>query len=104
MNASGTGPSYLHGRKTMNPSPSLRKFLIVLASLVCVFYLAYRLFFTFNLTTPWAVTASITLFVAEAFGIANLLIFFVQVWEVDEPDPQPVLEGRTVDVYVPTYN
>jgi hypothetical protein len=88
----------------MNPSPGFRKFLIVLASLVCVFYLAYRVFFTFNLTTPWAVAASITLYVAEAFGILNLLLFFVQVWEVNEPDPEAVLEGRTVDVYVPTYN
>jgi cellulose synthase/poly-beta-1,6-N-acetylglucosamine synthase-like glycosyltransferase/tetratricopeptide (TPR) repeat protein len=104
MGPRSRSPVPFHGRKTMNPSPGFRKFLIVLASLVCVFYLTYRVFFTFNLTTPWAVAASITLYVAEAFGILNLLLFFVQVWEVNEPDPEPVLEGRTVDVYVPTYN
>jgi cellulose synthase/poly-beta-1,6-N-acetylglucosamine synthase-like glycosyltransferase/tetratricopeptide (TPR) repeat protein len=86
------------------PSPFFRKFLILLASAVCVFYLAYRAFFTFNLSTPYAVFASVFLYVGEFFGIVNLLLYFLQVWEVDEPPPQPVLEGRTVDVLVPTYN
>ena len=74
------------------------------AFVVCIFYLAYRGFFTFNDTGPYALTASILLYVAEAFGILNLFLFFLQVWEVREPPPQPVLEGRTVDVFVPTYN
>jgi len=39
-----------------------------------------------------------------AWGILNLFLFFLQVWEVKEPPAQPVLEGRTVDVFVPTFN
>ena len=86
------------------PSAFFRKFMIVFASIICVFYLAYRARFTFNLSTPYAVFASVFLYVGEFFGIVNLLLYFLQVWEVLEPPAQPVLEGRTVDVLVPTYN
>jgi cellulose synthase/poly-beta-1,6-N-acetylglucosamine synthase-like glycosyltransferase/tetratricopeptide (TPR) repeat protein len=86
------------------PSPVFRKFMIVLASIMCVFYLAYRAIFTFNLSTNYAIFASVFLFVGELFGILNLLLYFLQVWEVNEPAAEAVLEGRTVDVLVPTYN
>ncbi|HKA08011.1 MAG TPA: glycosyltransferase, partial [Gemmataceae bacterium] len=88
----------------MIPSSFVRKLLIVIALVVCVFYLTYRVLFTLNLAGPYAITASVLLLVAEAFGILNLFLFFLQVWEVREPAEQPVLEGRTVDVFVPTYN
>lgn len=88
----------------MVPSSFTRKFLILFAFAVCVFYLAYRALFTFNTTGPYAMTASIALYVAECYGIFNLFLFFLQVWEVKEPPVQPVLEGRSVDVFVPTFN
>jgi cellulose synthase/poly-beta-1,6-N-acetylglucosamine synthase-like glycosyltransferase/Tfp pilus assembly protein PilF/protein involved in temperature-dependent protein secretion len=88
----------------MVPSSFTRKFLIVFAYVVCIFYLAYRAIWTFNDTGPYALTASIALYAAECFGIFNLFLFFLQVWEVKEPPVQPVLEGRTVDVFVPTFN
>ena len=86
------------------PSPFFRKFMIVFASIICVFYLAYRAIFTFNDSTTYAFCASLFLYVGEFFGIMCLLLYFLQVWEVDEPPAEPVLEGRTVDVLVPTYN
>jgi len=86
------------------PSPIFRKFMILLASIICVFYLAYRLVWTLNVSTNYAIFASIFLYVGEFFGIMNLLIYFLQVWDVDEPPAEPVLEGRTVDVLIPTYN
>ncbi|WP_020468133.1 glycosyltransferase [Zavarzinella formosa] len=88
----------------MVPTSFTRKFLIVLAFVVCIFYLAFRLLFTINMSGPYAITASVLLYVAELFGIFNLFLFFLQVWEVSEPPAQPVLEGRTVDVLIPTYN
>lgn len=87
----------------MQPSSFTRKFLILLTILVCGFYLTFRLAY-FNTSGPYALTVSILLYVAEAWGIFNLFLFFLQVWEVKEPPPQPVLEGRTVDVFVPTFN
>lgn len=88
----------------MVPTTFTRKFLIVLAFTVCIFYLAFRAIWTMNLSGPYAITASVLLYVAEIFGIFNLFLFFLQVWDVSEPPAQPVLEGRTVDVLVPTYN
>jgi cellulose synthase/poly-beta-1,6-N-acetylglucosamine synthase-like glycosyltransferase/tetratricopeptide (TPR) repeat protein len=84
-------------------SSFVRKFLILLAVVTCLFYLTFRLFY-FNNTGTYAWTVSILLYVAEAFGIFNLFLFFIQVWEVKEPPAEPVLEGRTVDVFVPTFN
>ncbi|MBO0698571.1 MAG: glycosyltransferase, partial [Zavarzinella sp.] len=86
----------------MVPSSFTRKFVIVLAVVVCIAYLAYRVNWTFNTSGPYAYTASLLLFVAECFGILNLFLFFLQVWDVSEPPARPVLEGRTVDVFVPT--
>ena len=60
--------------------------------------------FTFNLSTPYAIFASFFLYIGELFGIFNLLLYFLQVWEVKEPPMMPVIEGRTVDVFEPTYN
>lgn len=88
----------------MVTSPFTRKFLIVLAFVVCIFYLAYRAIYTFNSSGTYALTVSILLYVAECWGIFNLFLFFMQVWEVNEPPAQPVLEGRSVEVFVPTYN
>jgi cellulose synthase/poly-beta-1,6-N-acetylglucosamine synthase-like glycosyltransferase/tetratricopeptide (TPR) repeat protein len=88
----------------MNPTPGFRKLMIVMASIICLIYLTYRAFFTFNLTTPYAVFASVFLYVGELFGIINLLLYFLQVWDVSETPAKPVLEGRSVDVFVPTYN
>jgi cellulose synthase/poly-beta-1,6-N-acetylglucosamine synthase-like glycosyltransferase/tetratricopeptide (TPR) repeat protein len=87
----------------MVPSSFTRKFLILFAVLVCLFYVAFRCFY-FNDTGPYAWTVSVLLFIAEVWGIIGLFLFFVQVWEVKEPAAQPVLEGRTVDVFVPTFN
>jgi len=81
-----------------------RQTLIILTLVVCVVYLVYRVCFTLNLTTPYAVCVSLALFVAEFFMGVLLLLFLLQVWHLDEPPEEPVLPDRTVDVLVPTYN
>ena len=78
--------------------------MIALAAAMCVFYLVYRLLFTLNLTTAYAGCISVGLWLGEAYGVFVLLLFFLQVWDSREPPQQPVLEGRTVDIFVPTYN
>jgi tetratricopeptide (TPR) repeat protein len=84
--------------------PRSRQASIVLALVVCVVYLTYRAFFTFNLTTPYAIAASATLYAAELFMGVLMLLFLLQVLRPEEPPEEPVLAGRTVDVFVPTYN
>ena len=79
-------------------SQRTRQTVIIVSLAICLFYLAYRLFFTLNLTTPYAVFSSLFLYVGELYGVLVLCLFFLQVWDTHEPPQQPVLEGRTVDV------
>ncbi|HKB37294.1 MAG TPA: hypothetical protein VKD72_12640, partial [Gemmataceae bacterium] len=81
-----------------------RQLVILFSTAVCLFYLTYRGLFTLNLSTPYAVFCSLFLYIGECFGVFSVLLFFLQVWDTREPPPLPVLEGRTVDVFVPTYN
>ena len=85
-------------------SPVLRKAVILLTSAVAVSYLVYRGLYTLNLTSAYASFASLFLYVGEVYGVVNMLLYFVQVWEVYEPPERPPLPNRTVDVFVPTYN
>lgn len=71
---------------------------------VCLGYLVYRAQYTLNLEGAYATFASLLLYGAEVFGCFSLLLFFLQVWDVREPAEEPILENRTVDVLVPTYN
>jgi cellulose synthase/poly-beta-1,6-N-acetylglucosamine synthase-like glycosyltransferase/predicted Zn-dependent protease len=84
--------------------PTFRKPVILVSSAVALFYLFYRVVWTLNLTSPYAVFASLFLYVGEFYGVVTMLLFFLQVWDTTEPPQQPVLPDRTVDVFVPTYN
>ena len=90
--------------KINDRSPTYRKLAIIVTSIICLLYITYRGLFTLNLSTTYATTVSIMLYVAELFGVISLFLFFLQVWEVNDPPLMPILEGRTVDVFVPTYN
>lgn len=82
----------------------IRQFFILFTVAVSLFYLGYRICFTLNLTTTFSAFVSIALICAEAFGITSVVMFALQVWDPREPEQMPVLPGRTVDVFVPTYN
>jgi cellulose synthase/poly-beta-1,6-N-acetylglucosamine synthase-like glycosyltransferase/tetratricopeptide (TPR) repeat protein len=75
-----------------------------LTVVICVLYLIFRVGVTLNTSGPYAMTISILLYAAEVWGILNLFLFFIQVWEVREPPAEPVLEGRSVDIFIPTFN
>jgi cellulose synthase/poly-beta-1,6-N-acetylglucosamine synthase-like glycosyltransferase len=81
----------------------VRKGVILFSSAVAVLFLVYRTFFTLNLTA-YAVFASVVLLVGETYDVLTMLLYFLQVWDTTEPPEQTVLQGRTVDVFVPTYN
>jgi cellulose synthase (UDP-forming) len=76
--------------------------MFVLATVVGLAYLGWRLAFTLN---PEAMTFSILLWVAEAWTLVTALMLFVVAWEPfhREPPPPPP-PGRSVDVFVPTLN
>jgi cellulose synthase/poly-beta-1,6-N-acetylglucosamine synthase-like glycosyltransferase/tetratricopeptide (TPR) repeat protein len=60
--------------------------------------------FTINLDTVYGVVVLVALLIAETYGVICVFLYCVQVWDPSEPPQQPVLPGRTVDVFVPTYN
>jgi cellulose synthase (UDP-forming) len=73
-------------------------------SAVALFYIFYRAIWTLNLTSPYAVFASLFLYVGELYGVLSMVLYFLQVWDTTEPPEKPPLPDRTVDVFVPTYN
>jgi tetratricopeptide (TPR) repeat protein/cellulose synthase/poly-beta-1,6-N-acetylglucosamine synthase-like glycosyltransferase len=81
-----------------------RKPVILFSSGVAFSYLVYRVLWTLNLTSAYAIFVSLFLYVAELYGVMNMLLYFLQVWDTTEPPQQSVPPGRTVDVFVPTYN
>lgn len=77
---------------------------IISAVLVTMVYLIYRGLFTLNLDGIYASFASVSLYLAEIYGCFLMFLYFFQIWELVEPEPVPPLEGRTIDVFIPTYN
>jgi len=85
-------------------SKHLKQALMSVCAIVTVGYLTYRGLYTLNTTTWYASTASWLLYAAELWGGFSLILFFVQVWEPEEPPELPVLEDASVDVFIPTFN
>ncbi len=81
-----------------------RRFWMVAAAIATFIYLGYRTAFTLNLAGPYACVISLSLLVAEMYGAFLMFLYFFQIWELIEPEPVPVIEGRTVDIFIPTYN
>ncbi len=87
-----------------NNNPTVRRVSICAAVIATIIYMSYRVIFTLNVSSAYACVASISLFVAELYGCFLMFLYFLQIWEIVEPEPVPPLENRTVDVYIPTYN
>lgn len=83
---------------------TLRQFILVLAMLMVGIYLFYRGYFTLNLSTPYAIFASLLLYVAEVWGCFLMILYFFQIWDTQSPDPVDAVEGFSVDVLIPTFN
>ena len=77
----------------------LRRLAAVVSMLVTVFYLHWRVTQTLN---PDARFFSWALYGAEVFGAITTFLFYFSVWRPTNRKSPPPLEGRTVDVFVPT--
>ncbi|MDP6962984.1 MAG: glycosyltransferase, partial [Planctomycetota bacterium] len=97
--------SYAHAETMhMGPPPFLRKLLMIIAILTTIGYLVFRVMFTLNLNGGYATFASMLLLFAEVSGGISLMLYFFQIWEVEEVPQLEPLEDVTIDVYIPTYN
>ncbi len=77
----------------------LRRILACVAIAVTIYYLYWRVTETFN---PHALLFSWALWIAELFGFITTALFYFTVWRPLKRTAPPPLEGRTVDVFIPT--
>ncbi|HSG29071.1 MAG TPA: glycosyltransferase, partial [Candidatus Krumholzibacterium sp.] len=79
----------------------LRRLIAIVAAVVTVYYLYWRVTETLNLNAP---VLAWSLWGAEVFGAITTFLFYFTVWRPIKREPLKPLEGRTVDVLIPTLN
>jgi cellulose synthase (UDP-forming) len=77
------------------------RLLAVVALIYTFYYLYWRVRYSFNLDALWF---SLPLWLAEVHGAFNFILFVFMTWDVKPTPVPPVLPGRTVDIFIPTYN
>lgn len=89
------------GRATTKPNrlETFRHLIAILAILITLYYLYWRVTETFN---TQALFFSWALFCAEVFGAVTTFLFYFMVWKLKDRESLPPLENCTVDVLVPT--
>ena len=92
------------GRHDISRRQWPRQAAILLAATAAIVYLAYRLIWTMNMASPAAVAFSAVLLAAEFYAGVLLGLYFFQVWRLVEPPLRRPPPGRTVDVFVTTFN
>lgn len=86
-------------KRNGNKADGIRRAVAVISVAVTVYYLHWRIAETFN---ERAMLFSWALWIAECFGAVTTFIFFFTVWRPIARVAPPPLEGRSVDVLVPT--
>ncbi|MFN3309449.1 MAG: glycosyltransferase family 2 protein [Anaerolineales bacterium] len=85
-----------------NYSSFIPRLFALVAIGVMLYYLVWRVLHTLN---PDAIVLSWVLWVAEAFGVLNFILFSWMTWKVAPTRPYcPPKSNLKVDVFVPTYN
>ncbi|MEK7822812.1 MAG: hypothetical protein AAB228_01065, partial [Nitrospirota bacterium] len=76
-----------------------RRFVAIIAIIVTVYYLYWRITETFN---PSAILFSWTLYAAEVYGAITTFLLYFMVWKLKVRNAPPPLPNRSVDVLIPT--
>jgi len=87
--------------KSNQSTELIRHIVAIIAVIVTIYYLYWRISETFN---PNALLFSWALYCAEVFGAVTTFLFFYVVWKPSKRVAPPPLPGRTVDVFIPTKN
>ncbi len=82
----------------------VRQAFMIAALLATAFYLVYRAAFTFNMNGAYAIFASLCLYAAECYGALLMSLYYFSIWKTVDPEPVEAPPGRTVDVFIPTFN
>lgn len=98
---SGAAPSAsLTARRTILPPLAIRV-AILLALAFSARYFYWRISETQNPAAPWFY---VLFLVAELVALVEVVLFFATTWRRGVHAPPPPRPGRTVDVFIPTYN
>lgn len=79
----------------------LTRLAILLALAFALRYFWWRATETMNPAAPWFFYLFL---VAELVGFVEVILFFVTTWRRTRYEPPPAPPGRSVDVFIPTYN
>jgi cellulose synthase/poly-beta-1,6-N-acetylglucosamine synthase-like glycosyltransferase/tetratricopeptide (TPR) repeat protein len=82
----------------------LKTLLLLLSTLCSLTYLGFRAIYTLNAESVAAQCFSVIVLLAECHGVFLMLLYYWQIRDTTPAPLMPVLEGRTVDVFLPTYN
>ncbi len=80
---------------------ALVRTIAVVALVYGVYYITWRATDSLNFQ---ALTLSLILLCAEAWGLLNGLIFAFMTWDTERRPAFSLKPGQSVDVFVPTYN
>lgn len=82
----------------------LKTLLLLLSTLCSLTYLSFRAIYTLNAESVAAQCFSVIVLLAECHGVFLMLLYYWQIRDTTPAPLMPVLAGRTVDVFLPTYN
>jgi cellulose synthase/poly-beta-1,6-N-acetylglucosamine synthase-like glycosyltransferase len=74
---------------------------VLLAILASVRYFAWRVTSTMNPAVAWFFYLFLA---AELVGFGEVVLFYLTTWRRRVHEAEPALPGRTVDLFIPTYN
>ncbi len=85
--------------------PQLLRQTAIVTSVACtIAYLCVRSAGSFNTDSIGATVLSWLLYCAEVHGAVLLMAYFVQIWNTRRPARTTAPTGKSVDVFLPTYN
>ncbi len=87
-------------RQILSATPVAR-LIAVIALIYTFYYLYWRVHYSLNLDALWF---SLPLLLAEIHGTLNFILFCFMTWDVKPVPHPPAPRGRTVDIFIPTYN
>lgn len=103
--ASATESAPEDGLRTVLPPgrhmPFVRHLLAVLGLIAIVPYFYWRVVYTANPAAMWFFYLFLA---AEGLNILESILFYATTWKAGTRVLQPTLPGRSVDVFIPTYN
>ena len=92
--------SLSHGKSRIWEERYIRTVSII-SLIVAAYYITWRLTSTMNWEAWWF---SVPVFLAEAYGLVIASIYFFMVWKPTNRIALPPLAGRSVDIFITTYN